>query len=354
MTVKPDKNGKHGSMMDAARGPSARASGARTSTTGNNTFPAEATLRDYKARMLRVLVHIQQHLDDPLRLEDLAGIACFSPHHFHRVFRGMLGEPVAEHIRRLRLERAAGQLKLGGKPVVQIAFDAGYETHEAFSRAFKTAFGVAPSRFRCLQRPSRFSGEAVKAIGSGVHYKEGKQIRGFKVMRSTHRSSEIAIKCMPSMRVAFVRHFGPYSGCGAAWEKLCTFLGKEGMLGGQTQFIGLSHDDPEVTPHEKLRYDACLTVDVSFRPNGEIGVQIIPGGDYALTTHFGPYEKLNKTYARLMGQWLPRSGRELGDSSCLEIYLNDPNSTAPGDLVTDVYIPLKTVNFRAAGNTTKP
>ena len=87
------------------------------------------TLQDYKRRLLRVLVHIQQHLDDPLELQELAGLACFSPFHFHRIFRGMTGESVKEHVRRLRLERAAGHLKLGTAPVTQIALDAGYASH---------------------------------------------------------------------------------------------------------------------------------------------------------------------------------------------------------------------------------
>ena len=75
------------------------------------------TLQDYKRRLLRVLVHIQQHLDDGLELPELAGLASFSPYHFHRIFKGMVGESVKEHIRRLRLERAASQLKLGVAPV---------------------------------------------------------------------------------------------------------------------------------------------------------------------------------------------------------------------------------------------
>ena len=66
------------------------------------------TLRDYKERLLRVLVYIQQHLDEPLALETLAARACLSPYHFHRVFTGMIGESLQSHIRRLRLERAAG------------------------------------------------------------------------------------------------------------------------------------------------------------------------------------------------------------------------------------------------------
>lgn len=72
-----------------------------------------ATLQDYKRRMLRVLVHIQQHLEEAMPLEELARVACFSPYHFHRVFKGMVGESVKEHLRRLRLQRAASQLKCG-------------------------------------------------------------------------------------------------------------------------------------------------------------------------------------------------------------------------------------------------
>ena len=83
----------------------------------------ESTLEDYKKRMLRVLVHIQQNLDEALSLEELAGIAYFSPYHFHRIFRGMLGESVKGHIRRLRLERAATRLKHGNIPVTHIAFE---------------------------------------------------------------------------------------------------------------------------------------------------------------------------------------------------------------------------------------
>jgi AraC family transcriptional regulator len=98
-----------------------------------------STLQDYRARLIRVFVHIQRHLDGPLALDDLAGLAGFSPFHFHRVFRGMTGESVQAHIRRLRLERAAQRLKHGGRSILEIALDAGYDSHEAFTRAFKAA-----------------------------------------------------------------------------------------------------------------------------------------------------------------------------------------------------------------------
>jgi AraC family transcriptional regulator len=151
---------------------------------------------------------------------------------------------------------------------------------------------------------------------------------------------KIDIKRIEPMRVAFVRHVGPYDQCGKAWEKLCTFLGKEGLL-ANAQFIGICHDDPEVTAPDRIRYDACVTVDDGFQPAGEIGVQTVRGGDYAVTTHFGPYKRLNETYSKLMGQWLPRSGRELCSDPCFEVYLNDPESTDPEDLLTDIHVPLE-------------
>ena len=106
------------------------------------------------------------------------------------------------------------------------------------------------------------------------------------------------------------------------------------------QTLGICHDDPEVTPAEKVRYDACLAVNDRVQPEGDIGVQEIGGGEYAVTMHRGPYEELGETYATLCGQWAPQSGRELRAPS-LEFYRNSPMNTAPEDLVTDVYMPLE-------------
>ena len=300
------------------------------------------TLQDYKQRMLRVLVHIQQQLDEPLCLEVLARMANFSPYHFHRVFKGMLGESVQSHIRRLRLERSATQLKSTDWPVTEIALVSGYETPEAFTRAFKAMFGASPSRFRAARRPAhpKANGAAVP----GVHFHSGTPLRHFKATVFTANKMKVTIQDLPARRVAFVHHVGPYSECGAAWETLGMYLGKEGLLGGDSLFIGICHDDPEVTPADKIRYDACVTVDGAFAPHGEIGAQTIAGGEYAVATHFGPYETLKDTYACLLGQWLPRSGREMRSAPCFEVYLNDPNSTAPEDLLTDIHLPLEPAN----------
>jgi len=292
------------------------------------------TLQDYKRRILRVLDHVQSHLDDPLPLDELAALACFSPYHFHRIFTGMVGESVKEYVRRLRLERAAGQLKRGSASIIEIALDAGYESHEAFTRSFKASFGAPPKQFRLLRR-MQFA-----RVSSGIHYQPGKTIQHFKTL---HRGGtmDVRIQELKPMRVAFLRHVGPYGEVGATWDRLLTLLGKDGYLGGGTMMLGICHDDPESTPPAKIRYDACVTVGDDFQPTGDIQVQTVAGGAYAMTTHTGPYNSLGRTYGELLGQWLPRSGRELRDVPCFEVYLNDPQSAAPEDLLTDIYAPLR-------------
>lgn len=295
-----------------------------------------ATEETYKQRILRVLVHIQNHLDDSLHLEELAGIACFSPFHFHRVFRGMVGESVKEHVRRLRLERAAQKLKHTAEPVVRIAFDAGYETHESFTRAFRAMFEQSPTEFRTAERSV-----TVPPVRSGIHFLLDGTLEDFEPVTEGANAMDVRIENREPMRVAFVRHTGPYKEVGPTWQKLCAWAGPRGLFGPHTVMLGLCHDDPDVTPPDKIRYDACLTVGDNVEPEGDAGVQVIAGGDYAVTTHRGPYEKLADTYAALCGQWLPTSGRELRSAPGYEIYRNNPQDTAPENLVTDIYMPLE-------------
>lgn len=291
------------------------------------------TLDDYKRRMLQVLVYIQQHLDETLSLDELARVACFSPFHFHRVFRGMVGEPVKEHVRRLRLERAAHRLKLSPNSVTDIALDAGYLSHEAFTRSFKSAFGMSPSNFRLVR------GVEFTEVPSGIHYSDPPSKR-FRTL-SRGGKMKVEIKTLKPMRVAFMRHTGPYGEVGKVWDQFLTVMGKDGYLGGNPMMLGICHDDPEITPKEMIRYDACLAVDDEFVPSEGIGVQTVAGGEYAVTTHTGPYDQLGKTYAEFLGQWLPRSGRELANAPSFEVYLNEPGSTRGEELLTDIYAPLR-------------
>ena len=97
-----------------------------------------------------VMRYIREHISEPLDRETLAAVAGFSVPHFHRVFTAQVGESAISYIRRMRLERAARKLRMGAVDITEVAFAAGYDTHAAFSKAFKQQFGLSPSEFRQL------------------------------------------------------------------------------------------------------------------------------------------------------------------------------------------------------------
>lgn len=290
------------------------------------------TQKDYEARVVRVLGYIQRHLDDELTLDALASLAHFSPYHFHRIFRGMVGESIMEHVRRLRLERAALRLKFGEEPIASLGVQAGYQSPEAFSRAFRNHFGASPSDFRRTQR-------ALPYAGTGVHYSDG-DIEHFEPITTTGAPMEITIEKLDEQRVAYIRHNGPYEEVGPTWQKLMSWAWPRGLVGPQSKSLGVSYDDPDVTAPEKIRYDACVTVGPDVEAEGDVQVQTIAGGCYAKAVHTGPYESFSDTYVRILGQELPRLGYEPRSEPCVELYLNNPQSTPPEKLVTEIFVPV--------------
>ena len=295
----------------------------------------KTTFDDHRARVLKVLVHIQQNLDRALSLEELAAVAPYSPFHFHRIFRGMVGESVGEHVRRLQLERAAHRLRHGGQPIMEIALDAGYQTPESFTRTFRGMFGQSPTAFR-----ARHNVVAYGPAPSGIHFVASGVLDRFRPARRTKPPLAVRIEKLAEMRVAFVRHTGPYEQTDEAFERLMAWVRSRGLLSSSAVVFGIAHDDPTVTAPAKLRYDAAIVIPKDVRVDGDVGAQTIRSGRYAVTTHRGPYEALGDTYARLCGEWLPLSGRELQAAPALEFYRNSLEDTPPEQLLTDICMPL--------------
>jgi AraC family transcriptional regulator len=284
-----------------------------------------ATTNIYQERILRVLVHIEQHLEEKLSLSALAKVGGFSRFHFHRIFLGMTGETVKQHVKRLRMERAARRLRNTKEAVTAIAFESGYETLESFSRTFRERFGRTPSGFRKLREDA-----LEKAEAPDVH-------PGLRVAPRLR----VKVVTREKVEVAFMRYVGEPQGVGKAWEKISRWAGVRGIFGGGTEFVGVWHDDPEITPLRRMRCDVCVTLPRKIEASGEIGVREIAGGEYAMTRHCGPYDKLGETYARLCGVWAPKSGREIASAPAVEVYRNSPQSVESGDLITDIYLPLE-------------
>ena len=108
------------------------------------------SLEGYYERINDVENYIREHIDESLNREVLADVAGFSVPHFHRIFTTCVGENIASYVRRVRMQRAGRKLRMGAVDITEVALAAGYETHSAFSKAFRQHFGLSPSKFRQL------------------------------------------------------------------------------------------------------------------------------------------------------------------------------------------------------------
>jgi len=218
----------------------------------------EATVSTYQQSVLPVLVHCEEHLDEPLNLDDLATMAGFSPYHFHRIFQHVTGESPKGYLRRLRLERAVARLKASPDNVLPIALEAGFTTHETFTRAFTRQFGISPSEFRRVLRAYRDCVDDTMTTHSFPGFSDETPL----TLRFDMHREPVTVEAPPGRHLLFVRHTG-YEHLLAGresflslWDELFAYADAHGIDYSPDVLIGITHDDPYVTDEQRIRFDA--------------------------------------------------------------------------------------------------
>lgn len=287
--------------------------------------PKDQTASDHINRINRILDYIQGNLENQMTLEEISAIACFSPFHFHRIFSAYLGESLNNYIRRLRLERSAERLCYTNIPISDLAFSAGYETPSSFTKAFKQHFSESPSVFRKNKIVKIFKTQKIQTQNKKEKLDMKSEIRN-----------------RPETKVLYSRQTGKYdSAASKAWQEVCSYAFPRQLVAKDAEFIGVSHDNPDFTEENKLRYDACISIKDNLKAEGEIGVQTLAGGNYKVFLHKGPYKNLLQTYQQIYGTWLEKTNRKLRDLPCFELYLNHPDETPKEKLLTEIHIPIE-------------
>jgi AraC family transcriptional regulator len=177
------------------------------------------------------------------------------------------------------------------------------------------------------------------AATSGVHYGDARAPNAF-TPRQSGVEMQVEIKKKPALRVATIRHAGPYMQINQAFQRLGEIAQKQGLFAHKgAAMLAIYHDDPESTPVEQLRSDAGIIVadDVKLPPT--LGEQRLPAGPYACTLHVGPYERLGDVWQRLLGEWIPANGLRV-DGLSYELYLNMPGSVPKEELRTEICVPV--------------
>ncbi|MEN5236089.1 MULTISPECIES: AraC family transcriptional regulator [Pseudomonas] len=281
--------------------------------------------RPYDQRFAAVLAHIEGNLDGDLSLERLSQVANFSVHHFHRQFSAYIGVPVARYVQLMRLRRAGHALAADpALAVLQVALDAGFDSPEAFARAFRRDFALSPSAFR--RAPDW------RAWNTAFHIPH--------FARSI--SMQVRIVDFTQTQVAALEHLGPPAQLPATVGRFIQWRthSNESPVATRRTF-GIPYNNPDTTAPEDFRFAICGEVDaeVAANPFG-VRTQVIPGGRCAVVRHVGSPDHIGETIYPLYRDWLPASGEELRDHPLFFHYLSVYPQTPQAQWQTDIYLPL--------------
>ncbi|HMV42873.1 MAG TPA: AraC family transcriptional regulator [Leptospiraceae bacterium] len=280
--------------------------------------------KKYSSKIFPVHEYILENLDRKISLNQLAFLSGFSNFHFHRIFKELQGEPIATHLKRLRLEKAAFELKISEIPLKEISIQAGFDSYEAFSRAFKKFFLLSPQEFRKRNAISQ------------------KQIHHFSNLPKGIKLNEIHIRKIDSVKLAFLRKLGPYEDLpgpdlnSKEFKMLLEFVKLNQMNPKNHLMIGVCQDDPEITKSNFVRFDIGFSITKKCKLLPEMGIQTLKGGNYLVCRYRGEYKGLTEIYNFLLYEYCPKYKYKITSDPLFEVYIYGFEKE-----IADIFIPLK-------------
>jgi AraC family transcriptional regulator len=288
--------------------------------------------------MNRVLDFIQEHLHEPLTLEDIAQEALLSKFHFHRIFKMVTSESLTQFIQRLRIEKAANILYCESKAsLTDIALNCGFSSSGYFSRVFKEHYGISPTEFRkmSVQEKQQFIQTQIKGLYP---------LKNYNLLQEDIR---IEIKNVPKMHLAYIRkvYFDTKDEASIihqVFEYIIGWGNNKGLMDKDTKIVGVIYDSLLLTPFSKYQYDACITVPDSVKDDGVVGVKDIDEGKYViLNLRNVSKEEFERSIFTLFNSWFPTSGYSVDYRPILEFYYG-PNSDT--NYTLDFCVPIQDLN----------
>ncbi len=156
---------------------------------------------------------------------------------------------------------------------------------------------------------------------------------------------KVEIKQLPTYHVAYMRHIGPYGpGVSKHWKEFNKWARARGFLGKEAAnpiALGISHDDPSITPPDKCRYDSCAVVPEDFQPEAGVNVADVSGGKYAVYRFRGTDKNIGDAWRDIYAEWLPESGYQCDDRPCFELYNSEHQCHPDGSWECDICVPIK-------------
>lgn len=303
---------------------------------------SDLSRKEYIRRIHRVQDYVEANIHRPLTLEELAAVAGFSRFHFHRIFKGITGESLFDHVNRIKLERAAFSLVFRPElTVTDIAYHFGFTDSAVFCRTFKNHFTLSPTRYRKQFSKNRKAPNKIPDYnGNQSNIQHGNREMGVQ--------GEVNILKMDPMRVIYVRHTGTYQDLAVSisglLEKLYGFADRQNLfIPAESRFLSIFHDNHEITGENRLRTSLCMTIpdNAALAETDEIGCMVIPAGDYAVG-HFEIFQsEFSAAWNYMYDEWLSNSSLQPRASFPFEMYLNNPHEHPEGKHLVKIYLPVE-------------
>lgn len=298
--------------------------------------------KDYIKRINLALKYIDAHLDTKLTLNTIAEVSYYSPYHFHRIFKAIIGETLNDYIIRQRVEKAAIQLITKKDiTVAELAEHYGFNSHAVFTRTFKKYYNVSPTEFKTLS-PSRYSKinqtNRKKSQGNFIFEEYICNINNH--LNWITMNATIEIKTIETLTCASTTHIG-VEGLEHIFDKLIRWGTSNGLMANpNTKLARVFHDSFKVTAPDKVRMSISLLTKEPFTAKGEITKTEIAKGKYIV----GRFEILPNEFETSWSSlfiWMNDKGYEKADKNPFEIYHNDYREHPERKFIVDFYIPIK-------------
>lgn len=290
----------------------------------------------YLPAIHRALAFIEVKLTEPVTLAAIARRAGFSLWHFQRIFAAYTGETLAAYLRRRRLSVAVTEIRNTRRRILDIALDYQFETHAAFSRAFKATLHAAPGTFRREPHPVPAALDRsadARPVGRSFSMKPtlkklpamtfiGLEARFFGPMSPDCNNHKV----IPPL---FNRFFARASELPPGPEEGCTY--------------GLARCAPATdrTRDDELVYLAARRVAPRTRVPTGMAKWKIQAQTYAVFTHRGPVVRLDDTFTKIYREWLPQSGYEPVGEGSMECYEHTRFGDGGPNSEFDILIPVR-------------
>ncbi|MDF2557546.1 MAG: AraC family transcriptional regulator [Bacillales bacterium] len=294
----------------------------------------------YTEILQKTLEYIDEHLKDDLDADTLASNAGFSVYHFSRVFRFYVGYSVMEYVRNRRLTFAVTELT-GGKRIIDIALNYGFETHSGFSKAFRRHFGCSPETYSIHTQAKQ------PAIPILTHL--DKYLIGGIIMEP---------KFVTRPAIKLVGYSITTTSDGNENNKEIPKFWNAYMTDGRMEKL---HSEKFVKNHAE--YGACFPENsntcefeyiIGIEPQEGVGIPTeyctneIPAATYAVFS--SPKSNANNFVSNIQGtwqfifnEWFPNSGYEYAQG-CVDFELYDDRCMSEAEKVCDIYIPVSKKN----------